>query len=210
MPDTSDEKVDRTPRLVQMLSERAGLNIALANRISNFVELLARWNNTYRLVGSADSETIFDKHIHDALILSEYLNGPGRIVDLGAGAGLPAIPLSIIRADLEVVMVEPQLKRVNFCNQARRELNLKEIQIMRGRAEDSSVIAAVGQCRWVLSRATWKLEEYLSIAKLYHPSESILALKGKDWRDELPACCEPLAIPYETPISKTQRNLLVF
>lgn len=196
--------------LYDIVVGQGGVDETSANLLVRFAGLLEKWNVVYRLVGSVDAKTLYDKHIYDAIMLSQILQEGDSIVDLGAGAGLPSIPLRILRPDLTVILVEPQLKRINFCEQVRRELGLDGLKIIRGRAEE--VVEQVGACRWVISRATWKLSEFLEIAQQYpNMGTRIVALKGADWEGELGSFPRPIQIvPYQTPFSGSSRNLLVF
>jgi 16S rRNA (guanine527-N7)-methyltransferase len=192
----------------------------VAIKLQKFVQLMNKWNLTYRLVGSVDEDELYDKHFFDAHMLGGCLRHGGTLVDIGAGAGLPTLPLKMLRDDLTTHLIEPQQKRVNFCQRVISSLSLDRAWIVRGRAEEMAVIESVGKCDYVISRATWKLPEFLKMATPYlADGGSIIALKGKDWKTELETTVsamsdlklsQPEAIEYTLPISGTPRAILKF
>ncbi|MBI4239249.1 MAG: 16S rRNA (guanine(527)-N(7))-methyltransferase RsmG [Deltaproteobacteria bacterium] len=190
------------------------------DRFRQYVELLQHWNQTYRLVGSAAAETVWDLHIADSLLLLPFIPETGRLVDLGSGAGLPGIPLQIVRNDLEVVLVEPQQKRINFCEEVKRRLGLSRLRMVRGRAEQPAVVAEAGRADIVVSRATWQLSTYVRYAMAYRQRDGrIIAMKGPGWESELVDLKARLPLNIwshvqvqhdELPQSRAKRALLIF
>ena len=98
------------------------------------------------------------------------------MVDVGSGAGLPGIPLAVLRPDLRVALLEPLLRRVNFLNEAVDALGLGDrVTVVRGRAEEHHQRYAV-----VLARAVAPLVKLVPwCAPLRSPAGTILALKGR-------------------------------
>lgn len=159
---------------------------------TQFAELIQQWNRTYRLVGDAERDVVFNRHIADSLSVLPFLDtdtpfGPcDGIIDLGSGAGLPGIPLQICLPEVPVTLVESQRKRVNFCETVRRALGLTRLRIIHGRAEDPHVRQCAGQANVVVSRATWKLAPYLDIARPYcSRGGRIIAMKSGDILEEI-------------------------
>lgn len=189
------------------------LNTNTCLKLNQFISILLQWNATYRLVGDSSPQTVWDKHITDAIVLSLQLAHAIDVVDLGAGAGLPAIPLKILRPDLFVCLVESQRKRINFCEACVRQLGLKNIMIIRGRAEDRAVISRVGRRAVVMSRATWALDEFVSMATPYLDSKgTLVAFKGKEWARESHNTMLPikLLLPYCISASHQERAIIFF
>lgn len=154
-----------------------------------YFSLLAKWNKKVSLVSSARDEAEFRaKHVDDALELVPFLGDVHRLIDLGAGAGIPGIIIKIARPEIEVLLLDSIRKKVSFCDEAIRQLGLAGIRAVCGRAEDIVVQNEVGKFDAVVSRATWKLKELLikSIAYVNDgPGTSkILAMKGSAWNEE--------------------------
>lgn len=151
-----------------------------------YFELLKKWNNKINLTAVDDEEGFVHKHVEDIYAALPYLDNVKRVIDLGTGAGLPGIILKIARPDLDITLLDATRKKVAFCSEVIRQLNLFKIQAVWGRAQDEILARAVGRFDLVISRATWSLKEYLPIAELYlRGSGRVIAMKGPRWQEEL-------------------------
>jgi len=84
-----------------------------------YLELLIKWNKSQRLIGSAAPHWIVENLFLDSLLfLKVFPSPPSTLLDLGAGAGLPGIPLKIVLGEVELVLVESRQKRVSFLSSA--------------------------------------------------------------------------------------------
>jgi 16S rRNA (guanine527-N7)-methyltransferase len=176
--------------------------------IMRFHAELAKWNPVHRLVGSVDSKQFVDRHFFDAVQLAKVVSGGDRLVDLGAGAGLPTILFKILCPGIDCVLVEPRKKRVAFCRHVIREIDLLGITVIEGRAEDQEVIGEVGEVSVVVSRATWNFEELRKYSEPYVGSGGrIIALRGIEDREGLQGQVE--VIPYVLPFSGKERCLVI-
>ena len=102
-----------------------------------YLELLIKWNKSQRLIGSAAPHWIVENLFLDSLLfLKVFPSPPSTLLDLGAGAGLPGIPLKIVLGEVELVLVESRQKRVSFLSSAVRELALENVRVVSGRVED--------------------------------------------------------------------------
>ena len=100
-----------------------------------FVELLKKWNKTYNLTAIEDTQAIIQKHILDSLSVSNHLAGK-HILDIGSGAGLPGIPLAIMHADKKFTLLDSNVKKTRFMQQAAIELSLNNVQVVHQRIEE--------------------------------------------------------------------------
>jgi len=101
------------------------LTVESIDRIAVYLEELQRWAKIVDLVSQSDLETIIRKHVLDSLAALSVLPAQGRLLDLGSGAGLPGLPIAATRPTLEVSLLEPRRKRVNFLKEVIRKANLK-------------------------------------------------------------------------------------
>ncbi len=140
------------------------------------------------MVSNADDFDAFVfEHVEDALRMHGHLEGAKSLLDLGTGAGIPGILIKLDMPELRVVLLDSIRKKISFCEEAIRRLGLKEIEAVTGRAEDEAMIQALGKFDAIVSRATWKLSDYLHMAAPYMQDSGsrVIAMKGVGWRDEL-------------------------
>lgn len=160
----------------------------MTEQLRTYFELLSIWNKKINLVSNADDfDTFVLEHVEDALRMSGHLHGVKSLLDLGTGAGIPGILIKMDMPELRVVLLDSIRKKVSFCEEAIRRLGLKDIEAITGRAEDEGVIEALGKFDAIVSRATWKLVDYLKMAAPYmrESGSRVVAMKGQGWRDEL-------------------------
>ena len=108
-----------------------------SSRFRKYIQLLVKWQRTQRLIGSTDPGWIVDNLLLDSLLFLRVL--PGRalaVADVGSGAGVPGVPLSIVRTDLRLALIESRERRVSFLAAVVRELPLDNARVVSGRVED--------------------------------------------------------------------------
>jgi 16S rRNA (guanine527-N7)-methyltransferase len=113
------------------------LTVEEADKLAKYLELLVKWQKVQRLVGSSTPASIVNDLLLDSLLFVRVLSpGVERLMDLGSGAGLPGIPLSIVLPSAEVTLVEAKQKRASFLSTVVRELELRSTRVINSRAED--------------------------------------------------------------------------
>lgn len=103
-------------------------------RLIAFIELLAKWNRTYNLTAIRDPLKMISHHLLDSLAVRPHLP-EGALVDVGAGGGLPGIPLAIAEPERRVTLNEANEKKVAFLRQALIELRLSNATVQAGRVQ---------------------------------------------------------------------------
>jgi 16S rRNA (guanine527-N7)-methyltransferase len=102
----------------------------------NYLNLLIKWNNIHRLLGSDDPKWIVDRIFLDSLLFRRALPaGVRSVLDAGSGAGVPGIPLKLVDPEMELTMVESRLRRASFLATAIRELSLPRTRVIADRLE---------------------------------------------------------------------------
>lgn len=101
-----------------------------------YQQILLEWNEKINLTAITQQEEIILKHFIDSLTIVKYIEKNKRLIDVGTGAGFPAIPLKIIREDMEIVLLDALNKRILFLNEVIHQLKLSKIQTMHARVED--------------------------------------------------------------------------
>lgn len=152
--------------------------------VKRYVDLLANAGVQRGLIGPREVPRLWDRHILNSAALDGLVPAGSRVVDVGSGAGLPGIPLAILRPDVEVTLLEPLLRRFTFLVEAVADLQLQTVRVVRGRAEDHQKTYDV-----VTSRALAPLDRLLGWCNPLRsaPRGVILALKGSSAADELDA-----------------------
>ena len=171
--------VGATPEAAAMIF---GERLETAQR---YAELLATAGVERGLLGPREVDRIWDRHILNSAALAELLERGERIIDIGSGAGLPGIPLAIARPDLEVVLLEPLLRRSEFLNEVIDELGLA-VEVVRGRAEEPGARNRFGERDAAVSRAVASLDKLTKWSlPLLRPAGRMLAIKGERASDEV-------------------------
>jgi 16S rRNA (guanine527-N7)-methyltransferase len=150
-----------------------------------YAEMLATTGVERGLLGPREVDRIWYRHLLNSAVVGELLNPGERVVDIGSGAGLPGIPLAIARPDLQVVLLEPLLRRSEFLNEVVGELGLA-IEVVRGRAEEPWVRAEFGDRDAAVSRAVAALDKLTKWSMpLLRPGGRMIAIKGERAPEEV-------------------------
>lgn len=107
--------------------------------VDNFVKyynLLIEGNKICNLTAITDEDGVVEKHFYDSIFPQKYFSLNAKVLDIGAGAGFPSLPLKLVRDDLSFTLLDSLNKRINFLNNTIQTLNLKNIEAIHGRAED--------------------------------------------------------------------------
>ncbi|MGM0663888.1 MAG: 16S rRNA (guanine(527)-N(7))-methyltransferase RsmG, partial [Thermodesulfobacteriota bacterium] len=108
-------------------------------RLLAYLDELCLWNRRTNLTGLRSRKRMVVELLADSLVPAPSLPFSASVLDVGSGAGLPGIPLKIVRPDLRVDLLEPSLRRHHFLRQVIRILEMGGIQAVRGRVEDYSL-----------------------------------------------------------------------
>lgn len=162
----------------------------VARAISGYIDILANRGIEWGLLGPREAPRLFDRHILNSVALAELIPQGSRVVDVGSGAGLPGVPLALVRPDLDMTLLEPLLRRHSFLEETVAELGLEDrVTVVRGRAEESKE-----HFDTVVARAVAPLARLLGwTSSLFLPDGELLALKGSSADDEVAAARRDLA-----------------
>lgn len=106
-----------------------------AEKLEKYYELLIEWNEKFNLTAITERRDVYIKHFVDSLLFYKELKC-GKLLDVGSGGGLPAVPLAIVNEDLSVTMLEATGKKCEFLEEVIKELDLKNARVIKGRAEE--------------------------------------------------------------------------
>ena len=150
-------------------------------QLAQYAQILGQEAVLQGLLGPREIDRIWDRHILNCAALNELIPQVKSIIDIGSGAGLPGIVLAIMNPSTHVILVEPMQRRTDFLNDVKKQLNLENVEIIRGRAENQKIQAQV-----VTSRAVAPLNKLLAWSlPLVEKGGKVLAIKGEKAQSEL-------------------------
>jgi 16S rRNA (guanine527-N7)-methyltransferase len=165
----------------EVAAELFGDRIDLAR---SFAAELAARGEEHGLIGPLEPPRLWTRHILNCVLLAPLLR-PGRVGDVGSGAGLPGLVLAIVRPDVDLVLIEPMERRVEWLIAESSRLGLDNVAVVRSRAEDLRLERPLDQ---VTARAVSALRTLIPItAPLARAGGELLFMKGIRVEEELAA-----------------------
>ncbi len=163
------------------LISKYNLNKAQIEKIDFFITSIINYNKHTNLIGKSTVENFWDRHVLDCLQLTKQINNKKvKILDLGTGAGLPGILLSIVGYQ-KVLMIDSVKKKTDFVKTIIKDLSLPS-EIINKRIEK----APLTQHDFIVSRALAPLKKLLFYARMYSKKNTTsLFLKGRNVNNEI-------------------------
>ena len=153
-----------------------------------FTANLAQYGEELGLIGPLELPRLWSRHILNCGIVAPLLNG--RVGDVGSGAGLPGLVLAIARPDVEFVLIEPMERRTAWLNDQVAALDLKNVTVVRDRAEDVRRDVLLDQ---VTARAVSALKKLIPMtAPLVRPGGELVLMKGAGAAAEIDAAAKQI------------------
>jgi len=171
------------PQLQQALSE---LKLQLSDeqqlQLLYYLQQLLFWNKAYNLTAIKDDQQALIKHIFDSLSIVPFLPA-GNLLDIGTGAGLPAVMVAICQPQRAVTALDSNQKKIRFIKQVASELGLKNLTPVASRIE-----AHAGNYQVITSRAFASLVDFVTHSQSKLADNGIIcAMKGVEPVDEIQA-----------------------
>ncbi len=171
-------------------------------KFKKFTTLLLEWNKIHNLTGAKTISEI-ESNIKDSLYPTNFIDKPKSILDVGTGAGFPALILAIVYPETRVVLCEPRNKRASFLKFASLELDLDNVEVIKKRVEDYQTSKPF---ELISSRAVTNIKMLLNLtAHLKNSSTKYLFYKGEKVFNELEDIT--LSMDYDI-INQGKRNYL--
>lgn len=179
-------------------------------QLLGYLALLAKWNGVYNLTAVRDPVQMVTQHLLDSLAAVPAFAGAKRVLDVGAGGGLPGMVLAIARPDVQVTMIDTVQKKTAFLTQAKAELGLTNVQILAGRVEQ---LQDTTRFDVITSRAFAELCDFVTWSgHLLATGGRFIALKGVRPDEEiarLPAGWKVASVePLDVPGLQAERHLV--
>lgn len=104
-------------------------------KFNKYYDILIKYNQMFNITAITEKDEVYEKHFVDSILGVEKITGK-TLIDIGSGGGFPAIPLKIVKDDLSVTLVEATGKKCEFLKAVVKELELVNVTVINGRAED--------------------------------------------------------------------------
>lgn len=171
------------PSLLAQGLERLGLTLDsdAQRRLLAYAEELLKWNEKVSLTAITRTDEVVDKHLLDSLAVLPEIQGATHLLDLGAGAGLPGIPLAIALPSLRATLVDAVAKKTAFMKSGAVKGGVaNRIKAIHARAEGNPDKEGLPQADLVISRAFMDVGPFLQLAKPYlAPGGRIVTMMGQ-------------------------------
>lgn len=185
-------EADSFEKFAKILKEHLGLDLSLKSqkKFRLYLNELLSWNKRINLISRKKEkpEDIY-RHFLDSLLIFKDVKIPesAKVLDLGSGAGFPAIPVKIVREDLNITMVESIRKKVLFLKKVIELLDLKDITVLQKRTEEiQNKLEFKESFDFITAKAFGKLKQTIYAAYPFLKQNGILvAYKGSSYRSEI-------------------------
>lgn len=153
--------------------------------LRTFARDLGMRGETLGLIGPLEAPRLWTRHVLNSAVLAPLIHGGSNVADIGTGGGMPGLVLAILRPDAHFFLVEPMERRCAWLTKQIRELNLDNVEVRRGRAEEFHGELLVDQ---VTARAVTALKKLVPLtAPLLRDGGEMLFLKGASVEAEIEA-----------------------
>ncbi|MBN9358179.1 16S rRNA (guanine(527)-N(7))-methyltransferase RsmG [Herbaspirillum sp. WGmk3] len=214
MSNTAD--LNNLTRTLKEGAQAMGLALSAAqiDKLMAYQALLAKWNKVYNLTALRDPAQMVTHHLLDSLSAVSAFAGAQRVLDVGAGGGLPGIVLAIWAAEaqpqMQITLVDTVSKKTAFLNQVKAQLHLGNVTVLHARVEQLPVEQ---QYDVITSRAFAELKDFVTWSNhLLQQGGKYIALKGvlpQEEIDRLPAGWKVQQVqPLQVPGLDAERHLI--
>ncbi|WP_260848114.1 16S rRNA (guanine(527)-N(7))-methyltransferase RsmG [Brevibacterium aurantiacum] len=150
---------------------------------TRYAQHLATTGIEWGLIGPREIDRLWTRHILNCAVVAEFIDDSDVVGDVGSGAGLPGIPIALLRPEAQVVLIEPMERRVEWLKMVVDDLQLDNVRIVRARVEE---LVDEEMFTVVTSRAVKAMTTLIEWThEVMGPDGRILALKGASVEAEL-------------------------
>jgi 16S rRNA (guanine527-N7)-methyltransferase len=177
-------------------------------KLLDYLALLAKWNKVHNLTAVRELDDMVTLHLLDSFSILTHLHSQ-HVLDVGSGAGLPGIPIALVRPDCQVTVLDSSHKKAAFLSQAKAELGIQNLEVVCKRVEEYQ---PEKKFETIVSRAFSDLSEFVRLTKhLLAENGSWAAMKGVHPYDELEQVKQlrTEVLPLTVPGLDAQRHLVL-
>jgi len=203
------------------LLNRFGIELSWdqTHKLGVFLDELEAWNKKMNLTGLSSRQSIINELLIDSMMPTSFMPDHGRLLDIGSGAGFPAIPIKICKPSLKCQLMEPNSKKISFLKQIIRLAKLEKIEVIKGRIEKEEELLHPEGYDVITSRGLAPLPQFLTWgAPHLAPGGLIVAFLGSQSEEALKKSADVIrkhrlfpfkSISYSLSGKSSERNLLI-
>jgi 16S rRNA (guanine527-N7)-methyltransferase len=198
---------------IERLAQAFGvpLQAAAIDTLGRYIELVGTWNRKLDLTAATQSEALVEVMLADAFMLAsnEIVPAGSRCVDVGSGAGAPALSLAILRGDLSLTLIEPLRKRVAFLRTVLGTLQLvSRVKVIEQKLDPENPTVAEAPFDVAMSRATFAPELWLAAGARLAPRT--LVLLAQQAPPAAAATALVRLVSYTLPSNRAERKIAIY
>ncbi|CEH31597.1 16S rRNA methyltransferase [Aneurinibacillus migulanus] len=191
-------------------------------QFEKYYELLVEWNEKMNLTGITEKSQVYEKHFYDSITPAFYYDFTNveSVIDVGSGAGFPGIPLKICFPSLKLTILDSLNKRLVFLQEVARQLELKNVEFVHGRAEDAGRDKKYReQFDMAIARAVARMNVLTELCiPFVKPGGVFLVMKGANVEEELNEGKKAIKSlggktekveTFELPEEQSERNIII-
>lgn len=173
-----------------------------SQRLAEHYSLLNDWNRRLNLTRITAPKDAARRHYAESLCGARLIGDGRKVLDVGSGAGFPGIPLAVIRPDLSVTALEPNLKKAIFLREAKARLGLTNFEVDQARLEDFDW----SKYDLLVSRAIDRAEQMIpAIIRMMKPPQALLYYCTSDFVAKMGSCGVAVKV---IPVPESESRLL--
>lgn len=163
------------------------LSEAVLEKFYGYMQILLEWNEKMNLTAITDEKEIIVKHFIDSLTVQKYIIEKQTVMDIGTGAGFPGIPLKLLYEENQFILIDSLNKRIQFLEEIKKELNLRNLELIHARAEELAKNKAYREnVDVVISRAVANLRVLVEYMLPFVKANGIcICMKGPNINEEI-------------------------
>ncbi len=189
-----------------------GLNVSeeAKEKLFAYQSILSKWNSKINLTAHRSLEESLEKNFLDSIALLPFISQNKRVMDFGSGAGFPGLVLKVFFPELEIVLLEADLRKSSFLHAVIRELKLEKITVISQRVNVYQIELANFKNFFdaIVSRATISVSELILAGKFFlKPEGEVVAMVGKNDFD-VGSHFVKKSFDYELPFSHSKRKII--
>lgn len=185
-----------------------------------YLSELMEWGRKINLTGLSSPKRIITELFFDSLIPAPFLPCRGKMLDIGSGAGIPALPIKIVRPDLDAHLLEPNSKKNSFLKHIIRLLKLEQIMVIKGRIERDGALLFPGGYDLITVRALTDPATAINwYSPFLRPGGMAVHFLGADFKQSLQQAGDRIEnidlmihrqIDYHLPGRRDKRHIVIF